>query len=200
MIKFGILHRLILIFAIFLNSYFYLVYKHKEDLEFSDLIMFALIVIFLVLFVLIPELKKLFKSQKIARIKRFDFRNLIFLIIIIPALLLADWETLNSGLSNLDSNFYIAFLWFTIIFLRRDNYYVITKKWIRFWGFDGFMNSTRINFKDIVEIEDNENIITIKTDRKTLEIDMTKILKVDEEGFNNELNSLKNTVHNKVYN
>ena len=192
MIKNGILHRLILTIAFFLSSYFYLVYKDKNELE-----LFAIVTLFLVIFILIPELKTLFKRRKIARIKRFDFRNLVFsLIITVPLLLLADYKTISSGITNLDSNFYNAFLWLIIAFLRRDNCYVITDKWIRYRGFDRIKDSTKINFKNIVSIDDYDDIVFIKTNKKIMKIDINKILKVERGIFEDELNKLKNIVHN----
>ena len=191
MIKNGVFHRIILLIIIFLISFFGFVIIDWNDSGLLNLILYIFIVVVLGIFSLIPELNILSEKYVIARKNRFDYRNLMFLVPVIGYLYVADYNTISGKLSSIDYNFFFAFLWFSLMFIRRNNYYSISSKWIRYEGFEGLLSIIKIKFKDITDIIEEDRVIVIKSEENTLEIDLIKIIEIDKDIFIKELSKFK---------
>ena len=194
----GILHRLILLIIILIITYLFYGMYDSQSVDLFGKIMFYFCIIFILVFWLPAEIRILFGDVVIARTLRFDKINLLFLLPAGLALLSAIYSSdIDERWNGIDKDYFVSILWITIMFLRRDKYYIISNKIIKYHD----IGSEKIKIKEITEIKETEDEIQILSDKKSINISIDNILSTDRNELINKISELnkKSTGHNSQY-
>lgn len=187
LIKLGILHRLILLIIIFIITYIFFGMYDSQSVDMFGKIMFYFCIIFLLVFWLPTEIRILFGDVIIARTLRFDKTNLLFLLPAGLALISAiSSSDIDDRWNGIDRDYFASIMWITIMFLRRDKYYIISNKIIKYHDF----RSEKIKISEITEIKETEDEIQILSDKKSINISIDNILSTDRNVLINKINEL----------
>jgi hypothetical protein len=169
----------------------------SQSVDMFGKIMFYLCIIFLLVFWLPTEIRILFGDVIIARTLRFDKTNLLFILPAGLALLSAiSSSDIDDRWNGIDRNYFASLLWINIMFLRRDKYYMISNKIIKYHD----IGSEKIKIKEITEIKETENEIQILGDKKSINISINNILSTDRNILIDKISELNKKVLGTTHN
>ncbi len=163
---------------------------------------FFISISFIVSVIVLPlEISNIFGLCTVFALRKFNWIRLFFLLPALIELMNASMYSVNRTVwYGLDMHHLAALSWGLLILLYRDNYIMISDKKIKIQGMGGWIDSIKIKWSDLTNIENEDDLTIITSNDKKIEIKHAEIkdsqLKTILRLIENQVTS---TGHNNAY-